>query len=127
MKKINWGLIGPGKVTHAFVKDLQLLEHSRVSAVASRNVAKAEAFAEQYDIPNHYGSYAELFQDEEVDIVYIATPPHSHAELGVKAMEAGKHALIETPLAINSAQTKELIEASQRNGVFMMEAFWVRF
>lgn len=127
MKKINWGLIGPGKVTHAFVKDLQLLEHSRVSAVASRSAAKAEAFAEQYDIPNRYGSYAELFQDEEVDIVYIATPPNSHAELGIAAMNAGKHALIETPLAVNSAQAQELIAASRRNGVFLMEAFWVRF
>lgn len=127
MKITNWGLIGPGKVTHAFVKDLQLLEHSQVSAVASRSKAKAETFAKQYGIPSSYGSYAELFQDEEVDIVYIATPPNSHAELGIGAMNAGKHVLIETPLAINSAQTQELIAASQRNGVFLMEAFWVRF
>lgn len=127
MKKINWGLVGPGKVTHAFVKDLQLLEHSRVSAVASRSEAKAEAFAEQYDIPNRYGSYAELFQDEEVDIVYIATPPNSHTELGIAAMDAGKHVLIETPLAVNSAQVEKLIMAAQQNQVFLMEAFWVRF
>lgn len=127
MKKLNWGLTGPGKVAHAFVQDLQLLEHSQVSAVASRSKMKAEAFAGQYGIPNSYGSYAELFQDEEVDIVYIATPPNSHKELGIAAMEAGKHVLIETPLAVNSAQTQELIAASRQNGVFLMEAFWVRF
>lgn len=127
MKKIKWGFVGPGKVTRAFVKDLQLSARSKAYAVASRSETKAGKFAQEYGIAKSFGSYAELFQDPDVDVVYIATPPNSHARLGLQAMEAGKHVLIETPLAVNSAQTEELIAASRRNNVFLMEAFWVRF
>ncbi len=127
MKKISWGIVGLGSIAHDFVKDLLLLENTLIAAVASRTLDKAEQFAEKYGVKKAYGSYTELFQDPTVDIVYIATPHHAHAELSIEAMDEGKHVLCEKPLAVNAKQVKKVIAAAQRNRVFMMEAFWSRF
>lgn len=127
MKSLNWGIIGLGKIAHSFVQDLQLVDNSQPVAAASRSLDKAKTFAAQYNISKSYGSYVELFQDPAVDIVYIATPHDSHAELSIAAMQAGKHVLCEKPLAVNSKQVKSIIETAQQEGVFMMEALWSKF
>lgn len=124
---VKWGIIGPGKIAHKFVADLQLVEGTEVSAVASRNAERAAAFAKQYGIRQSYGSYTELMSDSEVDIIYIATPHDSHTQLSVEAMDSGKHVLCEKPLGINARQVESMIDASHRNNVFLMEAFWSRF
>ena len=126
-KKLNWGIIGLGKIAHAFVKDLQLVEACSLVAVASRSQNKATEFAQQYQATKAYSSYTELFQDPEVDIVYIATPHNLHASLAIEAMNAGKHVLCEKPLAVNRVQVSNMIEAATQNQVFLMEAFWSRF
>ncbi len=124
---LKWGIIGLGKIAHAFVKDLLLVEDVEISAVASRSIEKAKSFANEYNAPKAYGSYTELFQDSEVDVVYIATPHDSHANLSIEALNAGKHVLCEKPLAVNEQQVQAIIDAAKANGVFMMEAFWSRF
>lgn len=124
---MNWGIIGLGRIAHKFVQDLQLVDGSHIASAASRNIEKAKAFAEGFKIPKSYGSYSELFQDDEVDIVYIATPHDSHMAICIEAMKAGKHVLCEKPLAVNSTQVKLMIEASRENKVFLMEALWSRF
>lgn len=126
-RKLTWGTIGLGKIAHHFIKDFQLLDNTKVGAVASRNLEKAKAFADEYQVPASYGSYEALLEDESVDIVYIATPHHAHAEWSIKAMNAGKHVLCEKPLAVNQLQVENIIAAARRNKVFMMEAFWSRF
>lgn len=125
--KIKWGIIGCGKIAHKFCQDLALIEAAELTAVASRNPDKAENFKKIHNSKKAYGSYDELFLDKEVDIVYIATPHISHAELSIKAMEHDKHVLCEKPLAINAKDALKMIETSKRKRKFFMEALWTRF
>ena len=120
-------MVGLGNIAHQFIKDLMLIEEAEVIACASRSLSNAQSFARQYGVPTYYGDYQSLFEDEGVDIVYIATTHNTHAELGIAAMDAGKHVLCEKPLAVNAFQVSQMIQAANNNGVFMMEAFWTRF
>lgn len=126
-KKIKWGIIGCGKIAHKFCRDLALIKEAELTAVASRNLEKAKTFGKLHHAKKAYGSYDNLFQDNEVDILYIATPHISHAELSIKAMEHGKHVLCEKPLAINVKDARKMIETSKRTDKFFMEALWTRF
>ncbi len=126
-KKIQWGLIGLGNIAHQFAKDLRLVPDAAIYAVASRSTEKAAAFAAQYQAAKSYGDYDAILEDPAVDIIYIATPHDSHAELCIKALAAGKHVLCEKPIAINLEQAKSMIAASKKYNKFLMEAFWTRF
>ncbi|MEZ4969836.1 MAG: Gfo/Idh/MocA family oxidoreductase [Flavobacteriaceae bacterium] len=126
-KKINWGIIGLGNIARNFVKDLALVDEAQVYAAASRNLAKAKEFAAAHNISNAFGSYRELLECREVDVVYIATPHTSHCELSIMAMEHGKHVLCEKPMGVNRAEVEKMIAAAQKNKVFLMEALWSRF
>ena len=124
---IKWGIIGLGNIARLFAEDLKLVEDAALVAVASSNLERATAFAQEFDANKAYGSYAELFADPEVDIVYIATYHHTHSTFSVQAMNHGKHVLCEKPIAIDKIEAMQMIEAAQRNKVFFMEAFWSRF
>lgn len=126
-KKIKWGIIGLGKIAQKFVNDLKLIDNVELEAVASRDLTKAEAFAKTYDAKKFYGSYDALLQDKFVDIVYIATPHNSHAQIAVLALENKKAVLCEKPFAINQKQVFNMIEASKQHNMFLMEALWTRF
>lgn len=126
-KKIKWGIIGLGKIAQKFVNDLKLIDNVELEAVASRDLTKAEAFAKTYDAKKFYGSYDALLQDKFVDIVYIATPHNSHAQIAVLALENKKAVLCEKPFAINKQQVFNMIEASKKHNMFLMEALWTRF
>ena len=126
-EKMNWGIVGLGNIARSFLEDMRLLKDQQVLACASRSISNAEFFAKDYSIPKYYGKYNELFDVEEVDIVYIATTHDTHAQLSIEAMEKGKHVLCEKPMAVNSNDAKKMIAAAQHNGVFLMEAFWSRF
>ena len=127
LNKIKWGIIGCGKIAHKFVSDLALIDDAVLTAVASRSNEKADEFAQKHMAKKAFGSYDELFLDPEVDIVYIATPHHLHAELSIKAMENNKHVLCEKPLSINHIEAISIIETSRRTKRFFMEALWTRF
>ncbi len=127
MKSISWGIVGTGKIANRFAADLQLLDGCHLHAVASRNLERAKSFAEATKSKTYYSDYQSLFEDMEVDIIYIATPHSSHMEYSISAMNAGKHVLCEKPLAVNEFQVQKMINASERNKVFLMEAFWTRF
>ncbi len=127
LKKVNWGIIGLGAIAHHFVKDLLLVENANLVAVASRNYSKAMNFSKEYDIAVSYGSYDELFDDTTVDIIYIATPHHNHAEISIKAISKGKHVLCEKPLAVNLPDAMRIVKCAEKNNVFFMEALWARF
>lgn len=126
-KKINWGIVGLGNIAHQFAQDLMLAEDAIITAVASRYLDKAKDFASIYNFPKSYGNYDAIFEDENVDIIYIATPHNSHAELTIKALKNNKHVLCEKPLALNYKDALQMIEASKQNNKFFMEAFWTRF
>lgn len=125
--KIKWGIIGLGKIAQKFVNDLLLLDNVELEAVASRNIVKAEVFATTFNSKKFYGTYEDLLQDKFVDIIYIATPNNSHAQLAILALEHKKAVLCEKPFAINQQQVFKMIEASKKNDTFLMEALWTRF
>lgn len=125
--KIKWGIIGLGNIASQFAADLLLLEDAELAAVASRDFAKGKLFAEKFNALKVYDSYDLIFEDQEVEIIYIATPHNSHAELSIKALENGKHVLCEKPMALSYQDAMRMIEASKKYNRFFMEAFWTRF
>lgn len=126
-RKIKWGIVGLGNIAAQFAADLLLVENAALTAVASRDISKAEQFAEKFGALRMYNSYDLIFQDKEVDIIYIATPHNSHATLSINALENGKHVLCEKPMALSYEDSLRMIEASKKNNKFFMEAFWTRF
>lgn len=127
LDKIRWGIIGLGNIANQFAADLLLIEDAELVAVASRDYNNANEFARKYNCKKAYTSYDELFNDEQVDIVYIATPHNSHTELSIKALEKGKHVLCEKPMALSYKDAVRMTEASKKYNKFFMEAFWTRF
>ena len=124
---IQWGILGLGKIARSFAKDLALVPDGRLAAVASRDLANAEAFAAEFGAPRAYGSYDELLADPGVSVVYIATPHTHHLAHSLAAMRAGKHVLCEKPMGINAGEVRLLVDCARENGVFLMEALWSRF
>jgi predicted dehydrogenase len=126
-RSIKWGIVGLGNIASQFASDLLLVENAELTAVASRDLTKAEQFGEKFNASRMYNSYDLLFEDSEVEMVYIATPHNSHVELSIKALQSGKHVLCEKPMALSYPDTKRVIEASKKHNRFFMEAFWTRF
>ena len=125
--KIKWGIVAPGNIATKFTEDLKLVADAEVSAVASRNLERAQQFAAKFDIPHAFGSYEELFDSDVVDVVYIATPHNFHKDVAIKAISSGVHVLCEKPLGISRAEVVEIIAAAKEHKVFMMEGLWSRF
>ncbi len=127
IQKIRWGILGPGKIAHSFANDLKLVEGGELTAVASRNMDRASTFAAEYGAPHVFDSYEAMLRSDTIDVVYIATPHIGHKEWAVKALECGKHVLCEKPLGTSLAEVQAIIDAAQKNQVFLMEALWSRF
>src|ERR1700712_4786319 len=124
---LRWGIVGPGWIAERFVGSLQRNTRQQVVAVASRDLGRSTAFAGKFGIERAYGTYEELFADQDVDVVYIATPHNAHYPCALRSLEAGKHTLIEKPLALNAAQATELADLAAAQRVFLMEALWTMF
>ncbi|HUB51341.1 MAG TPA: Gfo/Idh/MocA family oxidoreductase, partial [Terracidiphilus sp.] len=105
---------------------MQQSELTTITAVASRDLAKARHAASAHNIPKAYGSYEELLADPEIDAIYNPLPNHLHVPWSIKAAEAGKHVLCEKPLSMNVAEVRSLIEVRDRTGVRIAEAFMIR-
>jgi len=125
--KIHWGIIGLGKIAHKFAEDIIKLPQAELYAVASRNEAKAAAFARQYAATKYYGSYHDLALDPQIDAVYIATPHVFHKEQSMLCLNQKKAVLCEKPLAMNSLEVHEMIQTAQANQSLLMEALWTYF
>lgn len=124
---IRWGIVGAGNIANTFAKDLALVDNNRLCGVASRSLSKATEFATTYGAEYAFGSYDELFKSDVVDVIYIATPHTSHADLSIRAMEHKKHVLCEKPMGINSAEVALMLAKAKEHQVFLMEALWTRF
>ncbi|MFS4469211.1 Gfo/Idh/MocA family protein [Maribacter sp. 2210JD10-5] len=124
---IRWGIAGAGNIANTFAKDLSLVAENELVAVTSRSLEKAKKFAGTYNATHAFGSYQELFESDTVDVVYIATPHTSHAQMSIAAMSQNKHVLCEKPLGVNSAEVHKMISVAKKNNVFLMEALWTRF
>ena len=106
---------------------LSTLDEADVVAVGSRSQESADAFAERFDIPRAHGSYADLYADDDVDIVYVASPHSHHHAMTIDALNAGKHVLCEKAFALNASQTREMVATARQCDRFLMEAMWTWF
>ncbi|HEU5104015.1 MAG TPA: Gfo/Idh/MocA family oxidoreductase [Roseiflexaceae bacterium] len=128
MTKIRWGVLSTANIGVAKVLPaMQRGAFCEVTALASRDLAKAQAAAKQLGIPKAYGSYEELLADPDVDAIYNPLPNHLHVPWSIKAIEAGKHVLCEKPIALSAAEAQELADAAaQHPRLKVMEAFMYR-
>lgn len=125
--RIGWGILGAGHISSVFAQDLAILpDEARLVAVGSRALNKATTFARDYGFARSYDSYAELVDDDEVDVVYIGTPHNDHYASAKLCLEAGKSVLVEKPLTVSAAEADELIALAQDRQLFLMEAMWTR-
>ena len=124
---LRWGILGPGRIAHRFVREALAHTAQLVTAVGSRSAARAEAFAHEFAIESTHGDYESLVADPDVDVVYIATPHSEHRANALLAIAAGKHVLVEKPITRNAAEAREVFDAAREAGVFAMEALWSRF
>ncbi len=124
---LRWGIVGPGWIAGEFATALHAHSAQRVVAVGSRSQERADAFAAAHGIEHAVGSVAALVAHPLVDVVYIAAPQSEHEALGLQAIAAGKHVLIEKPIATSAAEARALVEAGRAAGVLVMEAMWSRY
>ncbi|KAJ4297626.1 hypothetical protein N0V90_005519 [Kalmusia sp. IMI 367209] len=132
---LRWGIVGCGLISTWFVTDLMLsrsdaLAKHSITAIGSSSQQKGSDFASKNcpsQSPAIYDSYAGVYADPNVDIVYIGTPHPMHHKNVLEAIAAGKHVLCEKPMAMNAQEGHEMIEAARKKGVFLMEAVWTRF
>ena len=127
MDKFRWGIIATGKIAASLAEALHFVEDAEPIAVASRTQQNADRFGDTWNIPRRYGSYQQLVEDDDVDVVYIATPHNLHAENMKLCLQAGKHVMCEKPLTINAQEVHECIELARQKDRFLMEAVWMRF
>ena len=127
MKQVKWGIVGTGNIANQFAQGLQLVENAQIYAVASRSLNSAKVFAQSFGIPKYYGSYEEMANDPELDIVYIGTPHPQHFENVMLFLEAGRAVICEKPLGVNAAQSEKMIAKAREKNVFFMEGMWTRF
>ncbi len=127
MKIVRWGVLGVSKFAMTkVIPAMKSCAGAKILGIASRDAVKAREAAGQMGIEKSYGSYEEMLRDPEIDVVYNPLPNHMHVPWSVKAANAGKHVLCEKPVALNTAEVRELIAARDRNGVQVAEAFMVR-
>ncbi|EWC47363.1 hypothetical protein DRE_00331 [Drechslerella stenobrocha 248] len=139
--ELKWGILSCGWMATVFTKDLVLdpaasrdvtdVKHTVVAAATSSDAGRAEKFLSDCGVPSGtakaYGSYEELVNDPNVDIVYVATPHSHHFPHALLALNAGKHVLCEKAFTVNAEQARILIDVAKQKNLFLMEAVWARF
>ena len=121
---LRWGVLGTGWIAERFTAALHRDTRQRVVAVGSRSVGSAKEFAGRIGAPRAHGAYADLVADPEVDVVYVATPHNHHRAHALLALDAGKHVLVEKPIALNAAEAREIADRAGARGVYCAEALW---
>jgi predicted dehydrogenase len=126
MAKIRWGVMGvAGIAVRKVIPAMQMADHAEVTAIASRDLSRAQTAARDLGIAKAYGSYDEMLADPDIDAIYNPLPNHLHVPWSIRAAEAGKHVLCEKPIGLNVADARKLIEARDRTGVKIGEAFMI--
>jgi predicted dehydrogenase len=126
MTTLNWGLLSTARINRKLIPPLRGSARNRLVAVASRDLARAQAYAAENAIGRVHGSYEALLADPEVHVIYNPLPNHLHAEWTIKALRAGKHVLCEKPLALSLAEVDAMAAAAAETGRVVQEAFMYR-
>lgn len=124
--ELRWGLIGAGGMAAAMGADIAITPGNRVVACAARTTTRSAAIASTF-AARLEPSIQSLLAADDVDVAYIATPPNTHVELALAALQAGKHVVVEKPFAVTRADAVRIAEAARTSGRFCMEAMWTRF
>jgi predicted dehydrogenase len=124
---VRWGILGTGRIARDFATALRDTPGATLAAVASRERATAETFADEFGIPLRLAGYDSLAACADVDLVYIGTPHAMHAENALAMLAGGKGVLCEKPFALNRAQAEQVVALARSRRVFLMEAMWTRF
>lgn len=123
----NIGIIGCGNIAEKMVETVKGMKGAEIYAVASRDIYKANAFAEKHHIPRAFGSYEDMVKIPELDLVYIATPHSHHAEHAELCIKNKKNVLVEKAFTMNAPQAKKLVALAKKNNVYLAEAIWTRY
>jgi len=125
--KIRWGILATGNIAKKMAAALATLPEAELVAVGSRSKDKADAFADQFEIPHRHASYEALAGDPDVDIIYVATPHNYHKQNSLLCLENSKAVLCEKPFTVNAQEAEEVIHRARQKKLFLMEAMWTRF
>jgi predicted dehydrogenase len=127
LKKIKMAIMGPGGIAGLMAYTITPIPEIELYAVGSRDLGRAEAFAERYGFQKAYGSYEELVRDPDVELVYIATPHSRHYEDTMLCIDHGKPALVEKAFMVNAKQARKVLEYAKDKKVLVTEAIWTRY
>jgi predicted dehydrogenase len=127
MQTINWAVLGCGHIAKTFMSGANNVSHAHVMACASSDADRAKAFAEQFGIAQHFGSYQEMLQERSIHAVYVATTHNFHFENILMCLRNGKHVLCEKPLTLNAEQANQCYKLAKQNKLLLIEAVWTRF
>jgi D-xylose 1-dehydrogenase (NADP+, D-xylono-1,5-lactone-forming) len=123
---VRWGILSTARINRLVIPAAHASEQVELVGVASRDRARAEEYARQWEIPRAYGSYESLLADDEIEAVYISLPNNLHCEWSVRSLEAGKHVLCEKPMGKRAVEIEEAFDLAERSGRLLSEAFMYR-
>jgi len=130
-KDVNWAILAPGRIANKMAEAMngEVSRGTKIKlyAVASRNLDRAKKFADKWHFEKAYGSYEELYNDSEVDAVYIANPHAFHLESVLGCLKGGKHVLCEKPAGCSREQLDKMTSLAREKNLFFMEAMWTAF
>ncbi len=124
---IKWGILGCGRIAEKFAKDMALIPDVQLVACASKDISKAQTFAEKFQVTHYYESYTSMLALAELDVIYIATTHNFHYANIVLCLEHGKHVLCEKPVCVTSSELDRVVTLAKDKGLFLMEAMWTAF
>ncbi|NRT77528.1 Gfo/Idh/MocA family protein [Clostridium beijerinckii] len=124
MNKINWAILGPGTIAADFANAINEV-NGKTYAVGSRNIEKARDFANKYKIEKAYGDYDEMLKDDNIDVVYIATPHCNHYDYIIKSLNNNKNVFCEKAITVNGKQLKEIVELANEKKLIVAEAMTI--
>jgi predicted dehydrogenase len=124
---VVWGVAGSGGMASNFLADTKAVKSGEFNAVYSSSQARADEFAKQNDLAFAYSNFQQLIDNPEIDAIYIAGVHTSHSDLAIKALNAGKHVLVEKPMSLSVSQTEKVLASAKANNCFCAEALWTRF
>lgn len=124
---MKFGILAPGKIANKMAVAVSALEEIELYAVASRDYERAKAFADKWGFEKAYPSYEAMVEDEQLELVYVASPHSHHYEHARLCLEHGKHVLVEKAFTVNAAQAEELISLAREKHLLLAEAIWTRY
>jgi len=124
---LRWGVLAPGGIAREFAQAVTARSGQRLAVVGSRDLGRAQQFADEFAVTRAHGSYEDLVADADVDAIYVASPHSEHHDHALLALRAGKPVLVEKAFTRNAAEAREVLDTARSSELFAMEAMWTRF